>query len=391
MVVLEKLQRYGPRHKTLVRAMVLCFVIYSLYFLGFNETYQSIDEHSHEVAQNDAIVQRSKLMSAGNRVFNWKPKVTSDDTSSKCQPQRKLVYLRLVETKCYTFGNILNRFGYHNGLTFVLPDTSRSAVFDFTEPLSETMIAPFNTHDYDLLVHFARYNHLLMHQLVPNARFITMIQEPSRQLRASFFFFKMQYRWKLRENFESQTFPTFVRDASKYYYTNEPYNWLMKNGQLFMLGLDHKDELDADKVKQRIGEIEYHFDLVMINEYFDESLILLKKIMCWSFEDILYMPHDAFEHSYTGISSETTRTVDQWSAADRRLYYHFNTTFWRKVEEYGDTFQQDLQTFRLLNANAIRACATKNPPHLCTLMATEEEDFVEEIRNHQQQLYGFLP
>ena len=36
-------------------------------------------------------------------------------------------------------------------------------------------------------------------------------------------------------------------------------------------------------------ELDRQFDLVLILEYFDESLILLQNLMCWSTEDLVYL------------------------------------------------------------------------------------------------------
>ena len=37
----------------------------------------------------------------------------------------------------------------------------------------------------------------------------------------------------------------------------------------------------------KLKSIASQFDLIMISERMDESLILLKQLMCWSFEDIV--------------------------------------------------------------------------------------------------------
>ena len=37
-----------------------------------------------------------------------------------------------------------------------------------------------------------------------------------------------------------------------------------------------------------IDRTEREFDLIMITEYFDESLILLKRLLRWEFQDIVY-------------------------------------------------------------------------------------------------------
>ena len=55
---------------------------------------------------------------------------------------------------------------------------------------------------------------------------------------------------------------------------------------LFDLGVNHDDLNNETLVRKKISEIEEDFDLVMIAEYFYESLILLRHELCWSLEDV---------------------------------------------------------------------------------------------------------
>lgn len=60
---------------------------------------------------------------------------------------------------------------------------------------------------------------------------------------------------------------------------------LLFNSQAFDLGIDHDaSEAHVDKViKQMDG-----WELVLITEYMDESLVLLKRKMCWTLDDVAY-------------------------------------------------------------------------------------------------------
>ena len=59
-------------------------------------------------------------------------------------------------------------------------------------------------------------------------------------------------------------------------------------------------------------ELDAQFDLVMILERFEESLILLQELMCWPTEDLVYLKHNervsqgGFTTLYASASSQTT-------------------------------------------------------------------------------------
>lgn len=68
-------------------------------------------------------------------------------------------------------------------------------------------------------------------------------------------------------------------------------------------------------IMQYIGELDAQFSLVMIADYFPDSLVLLKRLMCWTLKDILY-------HS----SNVRNRKIQEIIPTDEelKLYYNFS-------------------------------------------------------------------
>ena len=46
---------------------------------------------------------------------------------------------------------------------------------------------------------------------------------------------------------------------------------------------------DKSDLRQRILFYESEFDLVLLAERFDESLVVMKDLLCWDIEDIMYL------------------------------------------------------------------------------------------------------
>ena len=59
----------------------------------------------------------------------------------------------------------------------------------------------------------------------------------------------------------------------------------------FDLGLEQENFSNEEEITEFIENISKRFDLVLIAEYFDESLVLMKRMLCWDFEDIVYVKH----------------------------------------------------------------------------------------------------
>ena len=59
-----------------------------------------------------------------------------------------------------------------------------------------------------------------------------------------------------------------------------------KNQQLWGLGTNSRQMEDMKIVEENIARYDAQFDLVLIAEYFDESLVLLAELMCWDLSQV---------------------------------------------------------------------------------------------------------
>ena len=59
-----------------------------------------------------------------------------------------------------------------------------------------------------------------------------------------------------------------------------------KNQQLWDLGTTYIEMEDPGTVEDKISKFDFEFDLVMIAEYFDESLVLLAQLLCWELTEV---------------------------------------------------------------------------------------------------------
>ena len=66
-----------------------------------------------------------------------------------------------------------------------------------------------------------------------------------------------------------------------------------KNQQLWDLGMNHVNMETGTEVEEKIRQLDSQLHLVLIAEYFDESLVLLAKLMCWDLTDVRYLKQNA--------------------------------------------------------------------------------------------------
>lgn len=192
----------------------------------------------------------------------------------------------------------------------------------------------------------------------PNAVFITILRNPVSQFESTFSY--MEFAQLLGMTASKNPLATFFVDPTntltKLSDLSEsgsvfPYLNLLKNGQFFDLGLEKEKYFTDEKIKEAINEINESFPLVLLMEYFDESLILLARELCWDIRDVVYFKLNQRKSSdaNTNISNELAHKIRQWNRADMLLYDYFNRTFWKKVEKFGNMFW--INVHRLKNYN----------------------------------------
>ena len=93
---------------------------------------------------------------------------------------------------------------------------------------------------------------------------------------------------------------------------------------MFDLGLDPSEMDDAEAVRGRISELESQFDLVMLVDRFEESMVLLRHLLCWDLAEVAYVKSNAqSDGRKSDISQEARGKLREWLAADQALYDHF--------------------------------------------------------------------
>ena len=135
-------------------------------------------------------------------------------------------------------------------------------------------------------------------------------------------------------------------------------NYLGRNQQLWDLGLPDSQIHNQTQVEQKIKELAGDFDLVMIAEQFDESLVLLSDVLCWPLANMTSLKVNARKSSAVEKLSQKARDIlRDWLWADQMLYDFFREEFKRKIQSYGlDRMDGDIRQLRELNARVKSEC-----------------------------------
>ena len=194
------------------------------------------------------------------------------------------------------------------------------------------------------------------------AAFITILRDPVTNFESVFYYMEIAHACGIRGNDNIDMITKFL--SSSCFQRLSGSTTLIKNGMLFDLGLSASEHRDMNVVKKHIENLAKRFQLVLIMEYFDESLVLLKRCFCWKLEDVAYFPFLKSATKRKQLPLEIKKKIRNWSKGDMMLYNYFNRTFWQRVANEGKGFFEEVEQLRKLNQELRRKCTDGEYTHL---------------------------
>lgn len=243
--------------------------------------------------------------------------------------------MKTHKTASSTFINILFRFGEKHRLKFAFPDSRND--FFYPSPFERSHVKDYRPGMcFNIICNHMRFNGPEVAKVLPmDTSYITILRDPAELFESSFHYFGrlVPFTWRIPGD---DKLTEFLRDPLHYYNTEGFNSFYLKNLLFFDFGQDNNLNVDDPHVKEGIKLISDRFQLVMLAEYFEESLILLKDTLCWEMDDLLFFKLNARKGSTVSkLTPELRARALEWNAIDWKLYQHFNKTFWKKVDSYG--------------------------------------------------------
>jgi len=290
------------------------------------------------------------LMSQSNIHFSL-----SEHTYVKpdCRAQIHFVYIKMIKCASTTLTNVFRRFGLQRRLSFVLPPKGRMYV-GWPYQIDDSFYrASKSATGFDIFCDHAVYNRMKFRELMGHGTvYITSVREPFSEFKSMVNYYNVLNISRVPLSVVDR-FAEFVTNIEKYeaiYKTAEasPARYCIPDGfsmtrnlMSFNLGFptggfrsaDKDLAHDSDLVRRWLAELDAEFSLVIITEHFDESMVLFRRMMCWSLTDVLFLADgNAYEYEYKNTeSAELVEIYRRWSSVDYQMYRHFNESLWRKI------------------------------------------------------------
>ncbi|XP_070571214.1 galactosylceramide sulfotransferase-like [Ptychodera flava] len=233
----------------------------------------------------------------------------------------------------------------------------------------------FQGYNY-LCQHIQTYDRAELDSTVHDAKYTTIIRSPFTHLKSKFYY----SRRILNLSMSPDPFAIHLKEIEKTAMKDEQ---LRKETNCFHFRFGLKITENTSSAFEDFRQFDDEIDLVMMMEDMDESLVLLKKLMCWDFDDIVYRSCKVHEYYQPPTTDAMRDIITKVSHADIRLYDYFNRTFWEKVKNYDGDFEADLEEFRSFQKAATGKCEASECSDYCRNLQGDVKDLVKIVYNQQ--------
>lgn len=273
-----------------------------------------------------------------NTIVNHSPKSVvemfqKNSDSSQCQPSKNMVFAKTHKTGGTTVTNMLLRHAEKYNLDVALPIEYHWELGGYPANFDKQLVTPKQQH-YNLIAHHMRFNKTAIKDLVnPTSDYFTILRDPASNFESSFGFFKdYPFTSWLDEN---RNINDFIDNPQALYNKNTPWYFRAKNYMSFDLGFNHEDNSD-EYISYVINEMEKDFKYVMITDRYEESMILLKNMLCLDYDDIVYLPLKVrTDNDRKILSPEASAKIKNWNRLDTAIYEYYSQKFEQLTVLYG--------------------------------------------------------
>ncbi|KAI8517048.1 galactosylceramide sulfotransferase [Branchiostoma belcheri] len=314
------------------------------------------------------------VLGQGGRHLTREESVLSNVTCT--EPVTNFVFIKVHKTASSSTVVVLLRFAYDHHLVMCYPHTSWGiAGFRLTFPSSKIYKSNCSRWQqigdhFNFLVHHTIFNKTAMDRVMkPGTKYIGIMREPQSHIRSWFFYNRHHRIYKnqghknpLGEYLDNpEHFEELAGRRKKRPYVGD------RNKQAHELGFPPEllNAEDTDTMDTAIRQLHQSYTFVIISEYYEESLVMLRRKLCWDMYYILHSNKKIHEQhnpkKYIPFTDKQLGNHKRINTIDYRMYNFFNRTFWKTVQEEEERgFWEEVAYFKHLVERVNSYCLTSD-------------------------------
>lgn len=303
-------------------------------------------------------------------------------------------FVKTHRTGSSTVASILHRIGDDKSSLFLLPGGSQNGLGWPAAFPGEGADAA--NHQFDIICNNAVFNKEAMDAfLKPAPLYFSVLRKPVAQVISAFEFFappagpnweaRVNWMQKIRTNPNDPALgkrgPSLVAQFRNSQATDLGWYELWDGKGIY----DHDD----GKIDAWLAKLEDQLGFVMLTEYFDEGLVLLRRKLDLDIQDMVYYKMKQSPNKLQAPNAKEMARMREYNHVDVKLYEHFNQTFfdaWEKAGGYS-ALNSELEELRARNEALEKSCNNKEDEDGCPWsFHTDSVEYTEYLRKKQLDL-----
>ena len=277
-----------------------------------------------------------------------------------------VAFLKVHKSGSTTAQNMFLRFGWNRNLTFVLPPNKNRFgypnIISLLESLTKNNTLPPPAGKYfDILCNHVIYSRDAFKLFMPADTFyIGIVREPYENFKSILNYLRPAHIFRLKSRLPGSE---FLRNPAAYEPKRSPKLSVTRSRMSVEFGFPDEIVEKNDKLKAQefIKTLDEDFGLVMVAEYFEESVVLMRRYLSWSTKDIIYLDKNIArkknESSYVGPFDR--QQYKKWARIDYMLYDHFFRKLREQIRAEGFDFDDELLHFKEIRKMSSEFCNQK--------------------------------
>ncbi|CAH1782558.1 unnamed protein product [Owenia fusiformis] len=255
---------------------------------------------------------------------------------------RGVFYLKVNKAGSCTLQAMFNKYADKHNQIVGMPcsnSVGERHLVGWPEPFKPEHLIPLskNYTYWEHLNEHIKYSSKIKQVMAPGSVFVASIREPFSHFFSYYNFYSMEktYKGYLKE---PNKFKYFLDNIKTMPHLELIHHMPPSNPIAQCFGIKQEEQYNITVIQEKINEIEMEFDLVILAEFMDESLILLTECSDLTIEDVVILKNANVKNikkSKPVLTPKEYENLIQWNIADSMIYNHFNKTLWEKIDKFG--------------------------------------------------------
>lgn len=330
-----------------------------------NDNDDYIQPHDVNVIDDGTNVKRRNNLESANKDFiNSGQK---KESKTRLKSATHIAFLKVHKTASSTAQNVFLKYGDENNLTFVLAHTKGESgwlnVISYNNSVTKTnVVPPPRGKHFDLLCCHVIYNRKSFEAILPaDTEYIGIVREPISRFQSAIKYFSPNFILRIPGK---TPLSIYAKNPLAFEPTN-PRNSQTNNRMATEFGFPTElfpgKELNGSQteIDKYIAKLDKEFKFIIISEKFEESMVIMKRLLNWHTRNILYLDKNVGQkvtNTRKLLPTEDIEKIRKFLYLDTAIYDFAIKRFNKYVENAGKDFIDEVEDFKSLREKVITYC-----------------------------------